>query len=43
MGCDIVRFAYVVETARKLAELRGVSAGEIAQTTADNWRRLALD
>jgi len=35
--------AFVVETARKLAELRGVTAGEIAQTTADNWRRLALD
>ncbi len=35
--------AYVVETARKLAELRGVTADEIAQTTADNWRRLALD
>ena len=35
--------AYVVETARKLAELRGVSADEIARTTADNWRRLALD
>jgi TatD DNase family protein len=35
--------AYVVETARKLAGLRGVSADEIAQTTANNWRRLALD
>jgi TatD DNase family protein len=35
--------AYVVETARKLAELRGVTADEIAAVTADNWRRLALD
>jgi TatD DNase family protein len=35
--------AYVVETARKLAELRGVTPEEIAQTTTDNWRRLALD
>jgi TatD DNase family protein len=32
--------AYVVETARKLAELRGVTPEEIAQTTVDNWRRL---
>src|ERR1700682_4375224 len=35
--------AYVIETARKLAELRGVTADEMAQTTADNWRRLSLD
>lgn len=35
--------AYIIETARKLAELRGVTVDEIAQTTADNWRRLALD
>lgn len=35
--------AYIVETARKLAELRDVTPDEIAQTTADNWRRLALD
>ena len=34
--------AYVVETARKLAELRGVSLEEIARTTSDNWRRLCL-
>ena len=34
--------AYVVETARKLAELRGVSIEEIAQITADNFRRLCL-
>ena len=32
--------AYVVETARKLAELRGVTPDEIAQTTSANWRRL---
>ncbi len=35
--------AFIVETARKLAELRGVTADEIARITADNWRRLALD
>ena len=35
--------AYIIETARKLAELRGVTVDEIAQTTADNWRRLGLD
>ena len=34
--------AFVVETARKLAELRGVTPEEIARTTADNWRRLVL-
>ena len=34
--------AYVVETARKLAELRGVSLAEIAQITAGNFRRLCL-
>jgi TatD DNase family protein len=34
--------AYVVETARKLAELRGVTLEEIASTTADNFRRLCL-
>jgi len=32
--------AFVVETARKLAQLRGVTPEEIAQTTADNFRRL---
>jgi Tat protein secretion system quality control protein TatD with DNase activity len=32
----------VVETARKLAELRGVTVVEIAQATADNFRRLCL-
>jgi len=30
----------VLETARKLAELRGMTPGQIAQTTAANWRRL---
>jgi TatD DNase family protein len=34
--------AYVVETARKLAALRGVTLEEIAQTTASNFRRLCL-
>ena len=34
--------AYVVETARKLAELRGVTPEEIARVTADNFRRLSL-
>jgi len=34
--------AYVVETARKLAELRGVTLEEIARTTSENWRRLCL-
>ena len=33
--------AYVVETARKLAELRCVTPDEIAQSTSANWRRLA--
>lgn len=32
--------AYIVETARKLAELRGVTPDQIAQTTSANWRRL---
>ena len=34
--------AFVIETARKLAQLRGVTTEEIAQTTADNFRRLCL-
>jgi TatD DNase family protein len=32
--------AFVVETARKLAELRGVTLEEIARTTSDNFSRL---
>jgi TatD DNase family protein len=34
--------AYIVETARKLAALRGVSEQEIAETTTANFRRLCL-
>ena len=34
--------AYVVETARKLADLRGVSLEEIARITAGNFGRLCL-
>ena len=32
--------AFVVETARRLAEVRGVTPEEIARTTAENWERL---
>jgi TatD DNase family protein len=31
--------AYVVETARALAELRGLGVNEIAEVTAENYRR----
>jgi TatD DNase family protein len=34
--------AFMVETARKLAELRGVTPDEIALTTSANFRRLCL-
>ncbi len=34
--------AFIVETARKLADLRGVTIEEIAETTARNFRRLCL-
>ena len=34
--------AFVVETARRLAEVRGQTAEEIAATTADNFERLCL-
>jgi TatD DNase family protein len=32
--------AFVVETAKKLAELKGMSVAEIAQVTTDNFKRL---
>jgi TatD DNase family protein len=35
--------AYVVETARKLAALRGETIEAIAQTTTENFRRLIAD
>ena len=34
--------AYIVETARKLAELRGESLESVARATSDNFRRLCL-
>ncbi|MCX7604849.1 MAG: TatD family hydrolase [Bryobacteraceae bacterium] len=34
--------AYVVETARFVASLRGVEAGEIARLATENWSRLCL-
>jgi TatD DNase family protein len=34
--------AFVVETSRKLAELRGVDPRALATQTASNWRRLCL-
>jgi TatD DNase family protein len=34
--------AYIVHTARRLAELRGVSFDEIAALTTANWKRLCL-
>ncbi|GIU75239.1 MAG: hydrolase TatD [Bryobacteraceae bacterium] len=34
--------AWVVETARRVAALRGVDLEEIARLTADNWSRLCL-
>ncbi|MGB9610063.1 MAG: TatD family hydrolase, partial [Bryobacteraceae bacterium] len=34
--------AWVVETARRVAALRGVELEEIARLTADNWSRLCL-
>ena len=32
--------SFIVETARKLADLRGVQGEEIARLTTDNFRRL---
>ena len=34
--------AFVVFTARKLAELRGVGFEQIAEVTTANWKRLCL-
>jgi TatD DNase family protein len=34
--------AYVVETAKKAAEVKGLSVDEIAATTTENWKRLCL-
>lgn len=34
--------AYLAETARRLAELRGIDFEALARTTADNWHRLCL-
>lgn len=34
--------AFVVETARKAAEVKGMSVEEIAAATTDNWKRLCL-
>jgi len=34
--------AFLIETARKLAELRGVTLGEIETATTENFRRLCL-
>ena len=34
--------AFIVETARRLAELRGTTAEEVARVTRDNFRRLCL-
>ena len=34
--------AFIVETARRIAELRGVALEEIAETTANNFRQLCL-
>lgn len=34
--------AYIVETAKRLAELRGVTFDDIAAQTSENWRRLCL-
>lgn len=34
--------AYVVETAKKVAELKGLPLGEVAAATSSNWKRLCL-
>jgi TatD DNase family protein len=34
--------AFVVETARKVAELKGLSLDEVADATTSNWKRLCL-
>jgi TatD DNase family protein len=34
--------AFVVETTRKIADLRGLEMGKLAAQTAENWQRLCL-
>jgi TatD DNase family protein len=34
--------AFVVETARKVAEIKGLSLDEVAKATTSNWKRLCL-
>jgi TatD DNase family protein len=34
--------AFVVETAKKVGEIKGVPLDEVASATSSNWRRLCL-
>jgi TatD DNase family protein len=34
--------AFVIETARKVAEVKGLSLDEVADATTANWKRLCL-